>query len=149
MEVILLEKVQNLGELGDKVKVKPGYGRNYLVPSGKATPATAENVAAFEQRRAELEKAQAERLGSAEARAEQLRDKTVTIKAKAGTEGKLYGSVGTREIADAVSETGVTLEKHEVLLPDGALRETGEHEVALHLHSDIDVSIKVVVEAEE
>ena len=149
MEVILLEKVQNLGELGDKVKVKPGYGRNYLVPSGKATPATAENVAAFEQRRAELEKAQAERLGSAEARAEQLRDKTVTIKAKAGTEGKLYGSVGTREIADAVSETGVALEKHEVLLPDGALRETGEHEVALHLHSDIDVSIKVVVEAEE
>ena len=149
MEVILLEKVQNLGELGDKVKVKPGYGRNYLVPSGKATPATAENVAAFEQRRAELEKAQAERLGTAEARAEQLRDKTVTIKAKAGTEGKLYGSVGTREIADAVSETGVTLEKHEVLLPDGALRETGEHEVALHLHSDIDVSIKVVVEAEE
>ena len=149
MEVILLEKVQNLGELGDKVKVKPGYGRNYLVPSGKATPATAENVAAFEQRRAELEKAQAERLGSAEARAEQLRDKTVTIKAKAGTEGKLYGSVGTREIADAVSATGVALEKHEVLLPDGALRETGEHEVALHLHSDIDVSIKVVVEAEE
>jgi large subunit ribosomal protein L9 len=149
MEVILLEKVQNLGELGDKVKVKPGYGRNYLVPSGKATPATAENVAAFEQRRAELEKAQAERLGTAEARAEQLRDKTVTIKAKAGTEGKLYGSVGTREIADAVSETGVTLEKHEVLLPDGALRETGEHEVSLQLHSDIDVSIKVVVEAEE
>ncbi len=150
MEVILLEKVQNLGELGDKVKVKPGYGRNYLVPSGKATPATPENIAAFEQRRAELEKAQAERLGAAEGRAEQLRDATVTIKAKAGTEGKLYGSVGTREIAEAVSATtGVALEKHEVLLPDGALRETGEHEVALHLHSDIDVSIKVVVEAEE
>jgi len=149
MEVILLEKVQNLGDLGDKVKVKPGYGRNYLVPSGKATPATAENIALFEQRRAELEKAQAERLGTAEARAVALRDTEVTIKAKAGTEGKLYGSVGTREIADAVSATGVTLEKHEVLLPDGALRETGEHEVALHLHSDIDVSIKVVVEAEE
>jgi len=149
MEVILLEKVQNLGDLGDKVKVKPGYGRNYLVPSGKATPATAENIALFEQRRAELEKAQAERLGTAEARAVALRDTEVTIKAKAGTEGKLYGSVGTREIADAVSATGVALEKHEVLLPDGALRETGEHEVALHLHSDIDVSIKVVVEAEE
>jgi large subunit ribosomal protein L9 len=149
MEVILLEKVQNLGDLGDKVKVKPGYGRNYLVPSGKATPATAENVALFEQRRAELEKAQAERLGTAEARAVALRDTEVTIKAKAGTEGKLYGSVGTREIADAVSATGVALEKHEVLLPDGALRETGEHEVALHLHSDLDLSIKVVVEAEE
>ncbi len=149
MEVILLEKVQNLGDLGDKVKVKPGYGRNYLVPSGKATPATAENVAAFEQRRAELEKAQAERLGAAEGRAAQLRDLTVTITAKAGTEGKLYGSVGTREIAEAVSATGVALEKHEVLLPEGALRETGEHEVALHLHSDIDVAIKVVVEAEE
>ena len=149
MEVILLEKVQNLGDLGDKVKVKPGYGRNYLVPSGKATPATAENVALFEQRRAELEKAQAERLGTAEARAVALRDTEVTIKAKAGTEGKLYGSGGTREIADAVSATGVALEKHEVLLPDGALREIGEHEVALHLHSDLDLSIKVVVEAEE
>lgn len=149
MEVILLEKVQNLGELGDKVNVKPGYGRNYLVPSGKATPATPANVAAFEQRRAELEKAQAEKLGAAESRAEQLRDATVTIKAKAGTEGKLYGSVGTREIAEAVSATGVALEKHEVLLPEGALRETGEHEIALHLHSDIDVTIKVVVEAEE
>ncbi len=149
MEVILLEKVQNLGELGDKVKVKPGYGRNYLVPSGKATPATPDNIAQFEQRRAELEKAQAEKLGAAESRAEQLRDAAVTIKAKAGNEGKLYGSVGTREIAEAVSATGVALEKHEVLLPEGALRETGEHEIALHLHSDIDVSIKVVVEAEE
>ena len=149
MEVILLEKVQNLGELGDKVKVKPGYGRNYLVPSGKATPATPDNIAQFEQRRAELEKAQAEKLGAAESRAEQLRDAAVTIKAKAGNEGKLYGSVGTREIAEAVTATGVALEKHEVLLPEGALRETGEHEIALHLHSDIDVSIKVVVEAEE
>lgn len=149
MEVILLEKVQNLGDLGDKVKVKPGYGRNYLVPSGKATLATAENVAAFEARRAELEKVQQERLGAAEARAAQLRETSVTIRAKAGTEGKLYGSVGTREIAEAVSATGVALEKHEVLLPDGALREVGEHEVELHLHSDIDVSIKVVVEAEE
>jgi large subunit ribosomal protein L9 len=149
MEVILLEKVQNLGELGDKVKVKPGYGRNYLVPSGKATPATPENIAQFEKRRAELEKAQAERMGAAEGRAGQLRDVSVTIQAKAGNEGKLYGSVGTREIADAVTATGVELEKHEVLLPDGALRETGEHEVALHLHSDIDVTIKVVVEAEE
>ena len=149
MEVILLEKVQNLGELGDKVNVKPGYGRNYLVPSGKATPATPENIAQFEQRRAELEKAQVERMGAAEGRAGQLRDVSVTIQAKAGNEGKLYGSVGTREIADAVTATGVELEKHEVLLPDGALRETGEHEVALHLHSDIDVTIKVVVEAEE
>lgn len=149
MEVILLEKVQNLGELGDKVKVKPGYGRNYLVPSGKATPATPENVAQFEQRRAEFEKAQLQRHGAAEQRAEQLRDLSVTLKAKAGNEGKLYGSVGTREIAEAVTAAGTPLEKHEVLLPEGPLRETGEHVVALHLHSDIDVSIKVVVEAEE
>jgi len=149
MELILLEKVQNLGELGDKVKVKSGYGRNYLVPSGKATPATPENIARFEQRRAELEKVQAERLGTAEQRVEKLRDVSVTIQAKAGNEGKLYGSVGTREIAEAVIAIGIELERHEVLLPEGALRETGEHEVALHLHSDIDVSIKVVVEAEE
>jgi large subunit ribosomal protein L9 len=149
MEVILLEKVQNLGELGDKVRVKPGYGRNYLVPSGKATPATPENIALFEQRRAEFEKAQTERLGAAEARAEQLQDKSVTLRAKAGTEGKLYGSVGTREIAEAITATGVELEKHEVLLPDGALRETGEHVVALHLHSDIDVTVTVTIEAEE
>ncbi|RLA33288.1 MAG: 50S ribosomal protein L9 [Gammaproteobacteria bacterium] len=149
MELILLEKVQNLGELGDKVKVKSGYGRNYLVPSGKATPATPENIARFEQRRAELEKVQAERLGTAEQRVEKLRDVSVTIQAKAGNEGKLYGSVGTREIAEAVNAIGIELEKHEVLLPEGALRETGEHEVALHLHSDIDVSIKVIVEAEE
>jgi len=149
MELILLEKVQNLGELGDKVKVKSGYGRNYLVPSGKATPATPENIARFEQRRAELEKVQAERLGTAEQRVEKLRDVSVTIQAKAGNEGKLYGSVGTREIAEAVIAIGIELERHEVLLPEGALRETGEHEVALHLHSDIDVSIKVIVEAEE
>jgi len=149
MELILLEKVQNLGELGDKVKVKSGYGRNYLVPSGKATPATPENIAQFEQRRTELEKVQAKRLGAAEQRVEKLRDVSVTIQAKAGNEGKLYGSVGTREIAEAVNAIGIELEKHEVLLPEGALRETGEHEVALHLHSDIDVSIKVVVEAEE
>ncbi|MDX1594248.1 MAG: 50S ribosomal protein L9 [Gammaproteobacteria bacterium] len=149
MEVILLENVQNLGELGDKVKVKPGYGRNYLVPTGKATPATAENIAEFEQRRAEFEKAQAEKLGAAETRAEQLRDMRVTIKAKAGNEGKLYGSVGTREISEAVAATGVELEKHEVLLPEGPLRETGEHEVGLHLHADIDLSITVVIEAEE
>ena len=149
MELILLEKVQNLGELGDKVKVKSGYGRNYLVPSGKATPATPENIAQFEQRRAELEKVQAVRLGAAEQRVDKLRDVSVTIQAKAGNEGKLYGSVGTREIAEAVNAIGIELERHEVLLPEGALRETGEHEVALHLHSDIDVSIKVVVEAEE
>jgi len=149
MEVILLENVQNLGELGDRVKVKSGYGRNYLVPSGKATPATEKNVALFEQRRAELEKAAIEKLGVAEQRTEKLRDLSVTIHAKAGNEGRLYGSVGSREIADAINATGAAVEKHEVQLPNGPLRELGEYDVELHLHSDIDLTVKVVVATEE
>jgi large subunit ribosomal protein L9 len=148
MDVILLESVQNLGELGDRVKVKPGYGRNFLVPSGKATPATAENTAAFEQRRAELEAAAKARLTTAASRAEQLRDKSFTITAKAGNEGRLYGSVGTREIAEVINASGVAIDKHEVILPDGALRDVGEYTVDLRLHSEIDVSIQLLIEAE-
>lgn len=145
-----MERVQNLGNLGDKVKVKPGYARNFLIPKGKAAMATAENLALFEQRRAELEQATRERLAGAEARAEKLRDAAVTIVAKAGAEGRLYGSVGTREIAEAISAaTGAELDRHEVLLPDGALREVGEYEVQLQLHSDLEVAVKVTVSAEE
>ena len=149
MEVILLEKIQKLGELGESVKVKPGYGRNYLIPNGKAVPATADNVAKFEARREELEMAQADALGKAKIRTEKLKDISVTITKKAGAEGKLFGSVGTVDIAGAVTATGEELNKHEVIMPDGPLRIIGEYEVALHLHADVDVKVKVIVEAEE
>ncbi len=149
MDVILLEKVENLGGLGDQVKVKAGYGRNYLIPQGKAKPATAENVKLFEERRAELERVANERLAAAEARRDQLKGLTVTIKAKAGDEGKLFGSVGTADIADAVTAAGVEIERQEVRLPEGALRATGEYEIELHLHTDIDTTVTVVIEGEE
>ena len=149
MEVILLEKIQKLGDLGQQVRVKPGYGRNYLIPNGKAVPATPDNVAKFEARRAELEKAQADALASAEARAKGMQELTVNVKKKAGAEGKLFGSVGTVDIADAVTATGEELHKHEVILAEGPLRMVGEHEVAIHLHADVNFNIKVVVEAEE
>jgi large subunit ribosomal protein L9 len=148
MEVILLEKIDNLGTLGDRVKVKPGYGRNYLLPQGKAAPATPENIAEFEARRAELEKAAAESLAAAEARRDRLTDMTLTITAKAGEEGKLFGSVGTSDIADAINAAGVEVERHEVRLPAGAFRQTGEYDVDLHLHSDVNVTIKLVIVAE-
>ncbi|KAB7628365.1 50S ribosomal protein L9 [Alkalilimnicola sp. S0819] len=148
MEVILLEKVENLGGLGDKVKVKAGYGRNYLVPQGKAKPATAENLAEFEARRAELEKAAAELLASAEARKAKLEEMSVTIQSKAGEEGKLFGSVGTQDIADAITAAGVEVTRQEVRLPEGPLRNLGEYEIELHLHTDVDATIKLVVEAE-
>lgn len=148
MEVILLEKVENLGNLGDKVKVRAGYGRNFLVPTGKATPATEENVAAFEARRAELEKQAAEALAAAETRRDALKDMVVTIKSKAGDEGKLFGSIGASDIADAVVAAGVDVERKEVRLPEGPLRMTGEYEISFHLHTDVDASIKVIVEAE-
>jgi large subunit ribosomal protein L9 len=149
MEVILLEKIQKLGELGQQVQVKPGHGRNYLIPKGKAVPATPDNVAKFEARREELEKAQADAFGKAKIRAEKLQEITVTITKKAGAEGKLFGSVGTVDISEAVTATGEELNKHEVVLPDGALRMIGEYEVALHLHADVDVQVKVIVVAEE
>ena len=148
MEVILLEKVENLGNLGDRVNVKSGYGRNYLIPSGKATPATEEQIKAFEERRAELERAAAEALTAAEARREQLTDMRVTIKAKAGEEGRLFGSVGTADIAEAITAAGVAVERSEVRLPEGAFRQIGEYQVQLHLHSDVNAEITLVVEAE-
>ncbi len=149
MEVILLEKIQKLGELGQQVHVKPGYGRNYLIPKGKAAPATADNVARFEARREELEKAQADSLGLAKIRAEKLKEISVIIKKKAGAENKLFGSVGTIDISKAVTAAGEELSKHEVILAAGPLRLLGEFDVAIHLHADVDVQVKVIVEAED
>ncbi len=148
MELILLQKVTNLGALGDKVTVKRGYGRNYLVPQGKAVPATAANIAAFEARRAEYEAKAAALLGDADARRARFADAAVTLYANASTEGKLYGSVGPRDIAEAFTAAGLPLNKSEVILGEGPLRRTGEFEVMLHLHADITVPVKVVVEAE-
>lgn len=147
MEVILLEKVANLGDLGDKVNVKAGYGRNFLLPQGKATPATAENVAAFEARRAELEKTAAEKRAAAEARAAQLNELEVTITANTGEEGKLFGSIGTQDIADALTASGVEVVKSEVRLPNGTIRQTGEYDVTLNLHTDVEATIKLIVVA--
>ena len=148
MEVILLEKVENLGNLGDRVNVKPGYGRNFLIPSGKATPATEEHIKAFEERRAELEKAAADALASAETRRDQLEGMAITITAKAGDEGKLFGSVGTSDIADAVIAAGVQIERNEVRLLEGAFRQLGEYQVGIHLHSDVNTEIRLIVAAE-
>jgi len=148
MDVILLEKIANLGNLGDKVNVKGGYARNFLLPQGKATAATAANVEAFEARRAELEKQAAEKKAQADARAAKLAELTVTIAANSGDEGKLFGSIGTRDIAEAVSAAGVELDKSEVRLPNGALRSVGEYDVEVHLHTDVEAVVKVVVVAE-
>jgi large subunit ribosomal protein L9 len=149
MEVILMEKVENLGSLGDKVAVKPGYGRNYLIPSGKAAAATPRNLVKFEERRAELEKASAESLAAAQARADALHKlETVTIASKAGEEGKLFGSVGTADISQAFTEAGVAVDKHELRLPNGPLRHTGEHEITVHLHTDVNVQVKITIAAE-
>ena len=146
MELILLQKVVNLGNLGDKVSVKPGYGRNFLVPQGKAVPATAANLAEFEAKRADYEaKAQAT-LDGASARQAKLADASVTISANASTEGKLYGSVGPREIAEAATkQLGVTVGKSEVVMGEGPIRHTGEFEVLVHLHADVESSLKVIV----
>jgi len=148
MEVILLEKIGKLGGLGDKVTVKSGYGRNYLIPYGKAVPANEANVAEFEARRAELEKAAAEKLAAAQARADQLNEKEVTIVSKAGDEGKLFGSIGVRDIADAITAAGVETAKSEVRLPDGAIRNVGEFEITVQLHSEVTATIKLIVVAE-
>lgn len=148
MQVILLERIKGLGALGTKVDVKPGYGRNFLIPQGKALPATVKNLADFEVRRAELERQEAEVLAAANARAEKLAAITVTVVSKAGDEGKLFGSVGNRDIADAVVAAGVELDRSEVRLPEGPLRHTGEFDIAVQLHSDVMASVKVVVSAE-
>nr|WP_207168386.1 50S ribosomal protein L9 [Thiocystis violacea] len=141
----MLKNVSNLGVLGDKVKVRSGYGRNYLLPGGFAVSATAENLEAFEARRAELEQAAAEVLAAAEARKAKLDGMTLTIARKAGDEGRLFGSVGTADIAQAAVDAGYELDKAEVRLPQGPFRAVGEYEVLLHLHADVDTQIKVDV----
>lgn len=149
MEVILLEKVDNLGNLGERVKVKSGYGRNFLLPSGKAAPATAENIEIFEKRRAELEKAAAAATAEAEARRGSIESLNLTITAKAGDEGKLFGSIGNFDIAEAAAAAGVTIEKKEIRMPEGPLRMVGDYEVEVHLHTDVNVNLKVSIVAEE
>jgi large subunit ribosomal protein L9 len=142
----LLENISNLGGLGDKVDVKAGFGRNYLIPQGKAVPATEDAVAKFEARRAELEAAAADSLAAAEARAATLNEmQLVTIPANAGEEGKLFGSIGTRDIADAVTAAGVAIDKSEVRLPEGALRELGEYEINVQVHGDVTAIIALAV----
>lgn len=148
MNVILLEKVGKLGSLGDSVTVKAGYGRNFLIPFGKAVPANDANVAEFETRRAELEKAAAEKMAEAEKRAATLNDLAVTIVSKAGDEGKLFGSIGTRDIADVISAAGVEVTKSEIKLPEGSLRSVGDFDIAVQLHSDVTAIVKLTVVAE-
>lgn len=148
MDIILLEKVANLGNLGDKVTVRPGYGRNFLIPKGKAVRATAAKLAEFEQRRAELEKKAAADLATAQARAELLGQLKVVIARKAGDEGRLYGSVGTRDIADAITAAGAAVEKQEVRLSSGPLRLLGDHEIKLHIHGDVTATVTVSIVAE-
>ena len=149
MEVILLQKVANLGNIGDRVKVRSGFGRNFLLPQGKATLATPENIARFEARRAELERQAREHLSSAAERAAAMQDFKLTIHAKAGTEGKLFGSIGTSDIAEACTRAGFNVERSEVRLPHGPLRMLGEHTVTLHLHADVDMPLQVTIVAEE
>ncbi|MCK5477971.1 MAG: 50S ribosomal protein L9 [Methylococcales bacterium] len=148
MEVILLEKIANLGNLGDQVTIKAGYGRNYLVPQGKAVAATAAKIKEFEARRAELEKVAAEKLAAANSRANALGKLEIIISHKAGDEGKLFGSVGTQNIADAITEAGVKVEKHEVRLPEGVIRQIGTYDIDINLHSDVVVSMPIEIAAE-
>jgi large subunit ribosomal protein L9 len=148
MEVILLEKIGKLGGLGDKVNVKAGFGRNYLIPQGKAVSATEANVARFEERRAELEKAAADKLASAESRATALNELVVTIAANAGDEGKLFGSIGSKDIADAIAAAGTEVEKSEVRLPHGAIRAIGQYEIDVQLHPEVTATVSLNVEAE-
>lgn len=148
MNVILLEKVGKLGSLGDQINVKAGYGRNYLIPFGKAVPATKENIASFDARRAELEKAAAAKLAEAEARATKLQDLKVSIEANAGDEGKLFGSIGTADVATAVTAAGVAVAKSEVRMPNGVIREIGEYTINIQLHSDVTQTVTVIVVAQ-
>ena len=145
MNVILLEKIGNLGDLGDEVSVKPGFARNYLLPQGKAVTADDENRTIFEGRRAELEASANEKLAEANTRAEKLADKELSIAVKSGEEGRLYGSVGTQNIADALTAEGITVERSEIRMPEGVIRVLGEYEIAIQLHTDVTVEIKVVV----
>ena len=149
MDLILLEKVQNLGDLGDLVKVKAGFGRNFLVPQGKAVPATKDNLAQFQARRAELETVAAERLGQAQVRQTGLTEVVVEISANASEEGKLYGSIGPREVANAVSALGHEITKAEVIMGEGPIRTVGEFDVQVQLHADVNTQVKVIVSPEE
>lgn len=149
MEIILLQKVRNLGDLGDKVHVRPGYGRNFLIPQGKAVRVNATNLAEFEARRAEYESRAKGMLSEALERQAKLAEASVTIEAHAGPEGKLYGSVGPRDIALALQALGHNIHKGEVVMGEGPIRNTGEHDVAIHLHADVQASVKVVVVAEK
>jgi len=148
MEVILLEKVGKMGVLGDTVNVKNGYARNYLVPTGKAVVASADNVKYFEERRAELEKAEAGKLATAQSRADQLAELELTVTANAGDEGKLFGSIGPRDVADLVSATGVEIEKSEVKMPNGPIRSVGEYDITVQLHSEVTSAVHIIVVAE-
>lgn len=149
MEIILLQKVPNLGVMGDRVKVRPGYARNFLLPKGKATLATPANVAKFEARRAELEREANEQLAAAKARAEKAKELKLRITSKAGTEGKLFGSIGTADIAEAAAAAGFKVARSEVRLLNGPIRSVGEHTLVLHLHSDVELELPLTVVAEE
>lgn len=149
MQVILLEKIDKVGLLGDLVDVKAGFARNFLLPKGKAEMATPENLEAFKQRRAELEKQQADALASATSRKDALDGTTVSITSRSGTEGKLFGSIGTEEIRQAFESIGQTVEKKEIRLPEGPLRNVGEHPITLHLHADVNAEVIVNVVGEE
>jgi large subunit ribosomal protein L9 len=149
MNVILLDKIDNLGDIGDLVTVKPGYGRNYLLPQGKASLATPENIREFEARRAELEKQAAEELTSAKARAELVQGMELVIRANVGAEGKLFGSVGPLDIVEACENVGVEIARSEIRMPEGPIHEVGEFDVGLHLHTDVNAQIIVKVVADE
>lgn len=149
MNVILLEKINHLGDLGDTVKVKAGYGRNYLVPQGKALPATDANRKVFDERKAELIKKQADSLGAAKMRAEQFADKTLTIKALASEQGKLYGSVGPADIVRAAAEAGLDVKKGEIDMPNGPIHEVGSYKVTLRLHTEVTTTVNISVEEEK
>ena len=149
MNVILLDKVENLGDIGDLVTVKPGYGRNFLLPQGKATLATKANIAEVEARRAELEKAAADELAAAKARAKLIDGMELVIPANAGEEGKLFGSVGPIDICEAFSKVGVEVERAEVRMPEGPIHDTGDYEIGLHLHAEVNVDVNLKVVAEE
>ncbi|WP_199508349.1 MULTISPECIES: 50S ribosomal protein L9 [unclassified Psychrobacter] len=149
MQVILLQRIVNLGKLGETVDVKPGYGRNFLIPQGKALPATAANIEKFEARRAELEAEEAAELSAAQTRADALTDVNVIMRAKSGDEGKLFGSIGTRDIAEALTSSGLEVDRSEVKLPEGALRQVGEYNVDIQLHHDVTASILVTILSED
>ncbi|MDO4699144.1 MAG: 50S ribosomal protein L9 [Moraxella sp.] len=149
MQVILLQRVVNLGKLGETVDVKAGYGRNYLIPQGKALPANAANIAKFEARRAELEAQEAAELATAQKRADALADVNVIMRAKAGDEGKLFGSIGTRDIADALTKSGLEVDRAEVKLPEGSFRQVGEYKVTIQLHHDVSADILVTILSED